>query len=147
MVEQTVADLAGLIYAIAGLIGALVPIAISILAFIKTHTNRQDIQKIVNVSEQAVNSLQETDKWVLDHQAQITKIVEVASKDPNFKKWLEEKNLDVNKMKLDLENTTKEIQDLYSPPKQPTATNADPIDRKIEEIDKKTKVTPSVSPS
>jgi hypothetical protein len=143
MVEQTISDLNALIQSVAVLIGALLPIVVSILAYLKAHTNSQSIQKVVNTSEQVVGSLEATDKWVLEHQAQLTKLVEVASTDPNVKKWLEEHNMDINKMRVDLDNTSKEIKDLYDPSNKPPVTMSNTVDRTLSELDKKTKVTAS----
>jgi uncharacterized BrkB/YihY/UPF0761 family membrane protein len=53
-------NLSGLIESIAVLIGALLPIIVSLLAYMKAHTNSQSIQKVVNTSEQVVDSLEAT---------------------------------------------------------------------------------------
>jgi uncharacterized coiled-coil protein SlyX len=79
----------------------------------------------------------------LEHQAQITKLVEVASTNPELKSMLEQHNMDVEKMKTDLDKTTNEIKDLYDTPKLPPVTVTNPIDRKLIELDKKTQVTQS----
>lgn len=141
MVDQAVSEFSTLVQSVAVLIGALLPIVIAILAYLKAHSNSQSIQKVVNTSDQIVTSLGETDKWVLSHQAQLTKLVEVASTNPEFKKWLDGNDMNVVKLKSDLDTTTQEINGLYNSPSQQPVTNANPVDRKLLEIDQKTKVS------
>jgi hypothetical protein len=133
--------LIALIQAVAVLIGALVPIALSILAFVKAHTNSKNIQRTVNSAENIVNSLAETDKWVLSHQQGLTKLVEAAATIPDIKRAMDTHSIDITKMKQDLDATTAEIKNLYDTPSTEPVTNADPVERGLKEIDQRTKVT------
>ena len=136
-------DFSAIVQSVAVLIGALLPLAVAILAYLKTHTNSQSIQKVVNTSDKIVDSLEETDKWVLSHQAGLTKLIEVVAANPEVEKLLQEHDIDINKMKADVDNTTQEINALYNSPRQQPVTNANPIDRKLSEIDQRTRVTRS----
>ena len=141
MANSVTTDLSVLIQSIAVLIGALVPIALSILAYIKAHTNGKNIQRTVNSAENIVTSLAETDKWVLSHQEGLTKLVEAAATVPEIKKAMDTHSIDVKKMKQDLDETTSEIKNLYDTPSAESVTNADPIEHNLKEIDQRTKVT------
>jgi hypothetical protein len=141
LADSVVTDVSALIQSIAVLIGALVPIALSILAFLKAHTNGKNIQRTVNSAENIVNSLAETDKWVLSHQEGLTKLVEAAATNPELKRAMDAHSIDIKKMKQDLDETTSEIKKLYDTPSADSVTNADPIEHNLKEIDQRTKVT------
>jgi len=141
MSDAVTNNLSGLIQSVAVLIGALLPIAVAILAFIKTHTNSKNIQKTVNTAQGMVNSLAETDKWVLSHQEGLTNLVGALSANPEIRKAMEEHNMDITKMKIDLDKSTSEIKSLYDAPSSVSTTDSDPVDSKLKEIDQRTKVT------
>jgi len=140
VVNSITTDLSALIQSIAVLIGALVPIALSILAYMKAHTNSKNIQRTVNSAENIVTSLAETDKWVLSHQEGLTKLVEAAATNPEIKKAMDAHDIDIKNMKQDLDETTLEIKNLYDTPSTESITNADPVERNLKEINQRTKV-------
>lgn len=95
-------------------------------------------KKTVDVMQEIVNSIEATDRWVLDNQGKIDAVVEIATKSPEFKKLLDENKIDIERWRADTDQARKDITALYEKftPK-PDDSSKDDVVRDLSHIQKK----------
>jgi L-lactate permease len=111
--------LQSLVASIVALATAVAAIAGLIAKFVQTHSNNQKVKewatKVAADSDWLKQSLEATDKWVLENQSKFTSAMNVVNSvlTPEQQQALAAQGVDINRLRQELDDVTKELDNIY----------------------------------
>jgi hypothetical protein len=113
-----VQDTTALIAAFGALLGSVGGVIIAIVGFLsnknKSNANSQELAETYDDLKKVGLSLQKTDKWVLENEEKLAKLVSAVSEfDPKIKDSLQSRSLEIRTLTEELRNAKRELDEAY----------------------------------